>query len=79
MPARLHILLATKSPYAVIFRRGPSNRVCAIGWDRATDSFQMGQWLSGRIYERRGDLSPDGTHMIYFAMSAGRTRDNLYA
>jgi hypothetical protein len=27
----------------------------------------VGQWLRGRIYERRADLSPDGKHMIYFA------------
>jgi hypothetical protein len=29
----------------------------------------MGQWMRGRIYERRCDLSPDGKHMIYFAMN----------
>jgi len=29
----------------------------------------MGQWLRGRIYERRSDLSPDGKHVIYFAMN----------
>ena len=40
-----------------------------IGWDRATDRFKVGQWLYGRIYERRCDLSPDGRHLIYFAMN----------
>ena len=30
----------------------------------------MGQWLLGRIYERRADLSPDGRHLIYFARDA---------
>ena len=39
-------------------------------WDRATDTFALGQWLIGRIYERRADLSPDGRHMIYFARDA---------
>ncbi len=29
----------------------------------------MGQWLKGRIYERRCDLSPDGKYLIYFAMN----------
>jgi cytochrome bd-type quinol oxidase subunit 2 len=29
----------------------------------------VGQWLKGRIYERRSDLSPDGKHLIYFAMN----------
>jgi hypothetical protein len=38
-------------------------------WDRRSDDFQIGQWLKGRIYERRSDLSPDGKHLIYFAMN----------
>ena len=32
------------------------------------------QWLKGRIYERRCDISPDGKHLIYFAMN-GRWRE----
>ena len=66
-PARLHVLMATHAPYAVIIRRGPARRVCTIGWDRKTDRFEIGQWLRGRIYEERADLSPDGRHLIYFA------------
>ena len=27
----------------------------------------MGQWFHGRIYERRADLTPDGSLLIYFA------------
>jgi hypothetical protein len=38
-------------------------------WDRKRDTFKLGQWLRGRIYERRSDLSPDGKHFIYFAMN----------
>ncbi len=53
----------------VVFRRGPSKAVAVIGWDRATDTFEVGQWLRGRIYERRCDLSPDGRHLLYFAMN----------
>ncbi|MBN8730103.1 MAG: hypothetical protein J0L64_06135 [Acidobacteria bacterium] len=68
-PARLHVLLARDAPYAVILRRGPSNLVCTIGWDRANDTFQVGQWLRGRIYEERCDLSPDGRHLLYFALN----------
>jgi hypothetical protein len=67
IPARLHVILAREAPKAVIFRRGPSNQVCTIGWDLEHDTFTMGQWLKGRIYEYRSDLSPDGSHMIYFA------------
>lgn len=69
IPARLHVLLARDEPYGLVIRRGPSKHVCTIGWDRTTDDFQIGQWLKGRIYERRSDLSPNGQHFIYFAMN----------
>jgi len=68
-PARLHVLMAQQAPYAVVIRRGPAKSVAVIGWDRSQDSFVLGQWLRGRIYERRCDLSPDGKHLIYFAMN----------
>lgn len=61
--------MASKAPAAVINRRGPSKTVCTIGWDRRKDKFTVGQWMRGRIYERRSDLSPDGKYMIYFAMN----------
>jgi len=64
---RIHAVLARDSPHAVIFRRGPAGAVCTIGWNRSNDKFTMGQWLRGRIYERRADLSPDGRYLIYFA------------
>jgi hypothetical protein len=41
--------------------------VATVGWNRETDTFALGQWLRGRIYERRADLSPDGKHLIYFS------------
>lgn len=68
-PARLHILLARESPRAVVIRRGPTRHTAVIGWDRKTDRFELGQWLYGRLYERRSDLSPDGRHLISFAMN----------
>jgi hypothetical protein len=68
---RLHILTATETDYAVILRRGPTRQVASIGWHRGTDSFELGQWLHGRIYEHRSDLSPDGRHLIYFAGKGG--------
>lgn len=67
VPARLFILLARNSPTAVIFRRGPSKWVQLVGWDTKTDTFSAGQWFHGRIYERRADLSPDGSLLVYFA------------
>ncbi len=69
IPARIHVLLARNASTGVVIRRGPSKRVCTIGWHRRTDEFKVGQWLKGRIYERRSDLSPDGKYLIYFAMN----------
>lgn len=53
----------------MVIRRGPSKSVATILWNRRDDSFQLGQWLRGRIYERRSDLSADGEHLLYFAMN----------
>jgi hypothetical protein len=33
-----------------------------------SDQFEHGQWLKGRIYERRCDLSPSGKLFAYFAI-----------
>jgi hypothetical protein len=49
--------------------------VCSIGWDRRNDTFTVGQWMRGHIYERRTDLSPDGKHLIYFAMNGRWTSE----
>jgi len=66
---RIHVLLASASPFGLVIRRGPSKCVATLLWNRKTDEFQLGQWLKGRIYERRSDLSPDGKHFLYFAMN----------
>ena len=65
--ARLHVVLAREAPLAVVIRRGPAKQVCTVLWNRRTDEFTLGQWLRGRIYEDRCDLSPDGRYLIYFA------------
>lgn len=65
--ARVHAILAREADTAVIIRRGPSKSVCTMLWDRKKDTFHLGQWLRGRIYERRCHLSPDGKYFIYFA------------
>jgi hypothetical protein len=72
---RLHVLLARSADTAVVFRRGPSKRVATFAWDRTSDTFHLGQWLKGRIYERRADLSLDGKHLIYFAFNGKRRTD----
>ncbi len=68
-PARLHVVFAKSSSDAVVFRRGPSKNICTLHWNRKKDTFKLGQWLKGRIYERRSDLSPNGKYLIYFAMN----------
>jgi len=68
-PARLHVLLAREAKIGLVIRRGPSKSVCTVLWNRERDTFKLGQWMRGRIYERRCDLGPDGTRFIYFAMN----------
>ena len=70
--ARLWVLLAREAPVGVIFRRGPSKQVLLIKWDMRRDSFEHGQWLKARVYERRCDLSPNGKLLIYFAANYKR-------
>ncbi|HSH03868.1 MAG TPA: hypothetical protein VLL52_15235 [Anaerolineae bacterium] len=69
IPPRIHILLASQSDRALVIRRGPSKQVATILWQRDTDTFRLGQWLKGRLYARRADISPDGQYFIYFAMN----------
>jgi hypothetical protein len=72
--------MARRAPVALVFRRGPSRWVQLIRWNTQTDEFERGQWFHGRIYERRCDLSPDGSLFIYFAQKkTGRMlRDKEY-
>ena len=71
IPARLHVILAREGSRAVVFRRGPADKVAVIGWERRNDTFTPGQWLRGRIYPYRCDLSPKGEYLIYFAAQYG--------
>jgi hypothetical protein len=74
---RLYVLLARRAPRAVIFRRGPSKSVLMIAWDTERDQFVEGQWLQGRLYERRCDLSPGGELLVYFAAKYKRYLSQL--
>jgi hypothetical protein len=80
VPARLFIIFARKAPKAIIFRRGPSGWVQLISWDTISDDFEAGHWFRGRIYERRSDLSPNGSLLIYFAqkITAASKKDLEY-
>ena len=70
--ARIHAILPRRGVNAVVFRRGPSASWAVIGWDLAHDTFTLGQWLKGRIYPFRSDLSPKGTYLLYFAAKFNR-------
>lgn len=67
MAVRIHVILARASERAVVFRRGPSKRVRMLLWHTKDDEIQPGQWLRGRVYEHRCDLSPQGELLVYFA------------
>lgn len=71
-PPRLFVVLASRTPRAVILRRGPSNWYHVILWDTGKDTFEHGAWFRGRIYEDRCDLSPDGELLVYFALQGSR-------
>jgi hypothetical protein len=72
VPPRLHVIPATGCDKALVLRRGPSGQVASLLWNRRDGTLALGQWLKGRIYEHRSDLSPDGRHMIVFAGKGGR-------
>lgn len=63
----IRFFLAREAPVGVLLRRGPSKLVQCLLWNLETDEVTGGQWLSGRLYEERCDLSPDGRLFIYFA------------
>jgi hypothetical protein len=65
----LSVLIAGDQRSAVIFRRGPSRHVLMIRWWLASDTFEIGQWLKGRVFADRADLSHDGELLVYFAGS----------
>jgi hypothetical protein len=71
-PCRLFVLMAREAPIAVILRRGPTGWYHVIKWHTDTDRFEHGAWFRGRIYEERGDLSPDGELLVYFALQGSR-------
>jgi len=70
--ARLFVILAKRSPMAVIFRRGPSKWYHVIQWNTRRDEFVHGAWIKGRIYEWKCDISPDGKLLLYFVHQGSR-------
>jgi hypothetical protein len=70
-PCRLFVYLARESPVAVVLRRGPTDWARLSLWHTDSDRFEHGQWLKGRVYERRSDLSADGSLFAAFVRQSG--------
>lgn len=64
---RIDGILATEANQAVIFRRGPSRLTQLLVWDLNTDLVTPGQWLTGRVYTPRCDVSPNGEFLVISA------------
>jgi len=69
-PCRLFVYLAGDAPIGVVLRRGPSAWVRLSLWHTDTDEFEHGQWMKARVYERRCDLSADGSLFLAFVRGA---------
>lgn len=69
-PCRLFVYLARTAPVGVVLRRGPSAWSRLSVWRTDTDQVEHGQWLRGRVYERRCDVSADGSLFAYFTFKA---------
>ncbi len=70
---RLFVYLARDVPRAVVLRCGPSDWARLSCWQTDTDTFEHGQWIKARVYERRSDLSADGALFLAFVRQSGRT------
>lgn len=70
-PCRLFVYLAREAPLGVVLRRGPSDWARLSVWHTESDTFEHGQWIKGRVYERRSDVSADGSLFAAFIRQSG--------
>ena|SRR5215471_8492874 len=84
-PCRLHVYLARRAPLGAVLRRGPAAWARLSLWRTDTDTFEHGQWIHARVFERRSDLSADGSLFITFIrttaarLRAGQRADSWIA
>lgn len=64
VPARVFGIVATEAPMVVLFRRGPSKLTQMLTWNLETDEITPGQWIRGKVFIHRCDLSPDGQLLV---------------
>ena len=69
---RLFVYPARTAPIAAVLRRGPTDWARLSLWRTDTDTFEHGQWIKGRVYERRSDISADGSLFAAFVRQGGR-------
>lgn len=70
-PCRLFVYLASDAPLGVVLRRGPSDWARLSLWHTDSGMFEHGQWIKGRVYERRSDLSACGVLFAAFVRQSG--------
>lgn len=70
-PCRLFVYLARAAPVGVVLRRGPSDWARLSVWHTDADTFEHGQWIKARVYERRSDVSADGSLFAAFIRQGG--------
>jgi hypothetical protein len=70
----LFVLMASRAPVAVVFRRGPAPWAQLTLWSTDRDEFTEGAWFHGRIFAEKCDLSPDGQLLVYAAYQGNRFR-----
>lgn len=70
-PCRLFVYLAKDAPVGVVLRRGPTAWSRLSLWQTDTDHIDHGQWIKGRVYERRSDVSHDGSLFAAFVRQSG--------
>ena len=68
---------AREAAVGVVLRRGPSAWARLSLWHIDEDWFEHGQWMRARVFERRSDLSADGSMFVAFVRgSAGPRHGN---
>lgn len=72
--ARVFGILVPNANQVVLFRRGPSRATLQLTWDLTTDELVLGQWIKGKVFTRRCDVSPDGRYLIAAVSDYSRGR-----
>ena len=67
----LRVSRARDRPVGVVLRRGPTDWARLSLWHVGVDRLEHGQWIKGRVFERRSDLSADGSLFAAFIRQSG--------